>query len=154
MVRKMTPLQNMLIFIALIILTMASTAQTNILNPRAPYWVHERKMQKRLYTQRPGSTVRFRCAVLGTHPITIDWYKDGKLMKKRGRVGGYKFRQRHQQITLESVVMSDRAKYMCVAHNKYGSINHIFEMDVVDTVKPIPSQDTQSNQFHPAQAMN
>ena len=27
--------------------------------------------------------------------------------------------------------MSDRAKYMCVAHNKYGSINYTYELDVV-----------------------
>ncbi|XP_078484403.1 fibroblast growth factor receptor isoform X2 [Ciona intestinalis] len=113
-------------------------ASTTTDRHKIPRWVNEQKMQKRLHAEPAGNTVSFRCAVQGARPITVDWYKDGEEIKKNGRLGGYKFRQRNQQISLESVIMSDRAKYMCVAHNKYGSINHTYELDVVERLAHRP----------------
>lgn len=34
-------------------------------------------------------------------------------------------------IIMESVVPSDRGNYTCVVENKYGSINHTYQLDVV-----------------------
>ncbi|XP_078484404.1 fibroblast growth factor receptor isoform X3 [Ciona intestinalis] len=123
-------------------------ASTTTDRHKIPRWVNEQKMQKRLHAEPAGNTVSFRCAVQGARPITVDWYKDGEEIKKNGRLGGYKFRQRNQQISLESVIMSDRAKYMCVAHNKYGSINHTYELDVVARIPipPVLSADGMKNQ--------
>uniref|UniRef100_F6QQF5 Fibroblast growth factor receptor n=1 Tax=Ciona intestinalis TaxID=7719 RepID=F6QQF5_CIOIN len=123
-------------------------ASTTTDRHKIPRWVNEQKMQKRLHAEPAGNTVQFRCAVQGARPITVDWYKDGEPIKKNGRLGGYKFRQRNQQISLESVIMSDRAKYMCVAHNKYGSINHTYELDVVARIPipPVLSADGMKNQ--------
>lgn len=37
---------------------------------------------------------------------------------------------RNQVLILESVVLSDKGNYMCVARNEYGSINHTYQLDV------------------------
>jgi len=45
-------------------------------------------------------------------------------------VSSLQFRHNRQIIFLESVVLSDRAMYRCVVSNRYGSINHTYELDV------------------------
>lgn len=34
-------------------------------------------------------------------------------------------------IIMEAVVPSDKGNYTCVVENKYGSINHTYQLDVV-----------------------
>lgn len=34
-------------------------------------------------------------------------------------------------IIMESVVPSDKGNYTCLVENKYGSINHTYQLDVV-----------------------
>lgn len=40
---------------------------------------------------------------------------------------------RHQQwsLVMESAVPSDRGNYTCVVQNKYGSISHTYQLDVL-----------------------
>uniref|UniRef100_H2Z5L4 Fibroblast growth factor receptor n=1 Tax=Ciona savignyi TaxID=51511 RepID=H2Z5L4_CIOSA len=97
-----------------------------------PTWTNKRKMQKKLHAEPAGNTVTFRCLVNGARPISVDWYKDGEKILKNDRLGGYKFRQKSQCIVLETVILSDRGMYMCVASNAYGSINHTYELDVAE----------------------
>lgn len=43
------------------------------------------------------------------------------------------FQLRHQQwsLVMESAVPSDRGNYTCVVQNKYGSISHTYQLDVL-----------------------
>lgn len=43
------------------------------------------------------------------------------------------FQFRHQQwsLVMESAVPSDRGNYTCVVQNKYGSISHTYQLDVL-----------------------
>jgi len=41
------------------------------------------------------------------------------------------FRRKRQVISLESMVLSDRAMYRCVVRNRYGSINHTYKLDAI-----------------------
>nr|AAG27717.1 FGF receptor [Halocynthia roretzi] len=93
-----------------------------------PYWTKREKMMKRLHAEPAGNTVRFRCAVDGNPKPQVLWYKNDLIVQKNDRVGGYKYR--NQVLILESVVLSDKGNYMCVARNEYGSINHTYQLDV------------------------
>ncbi|KAH1164716.1 hypothetical protein KIL84_009450 [Mauremys mutica] len=47
---------------------------------------------------------------------------------------------RHQQwsLVMESVVPSDRGNYTCIVENKYGSIRHTYQLDVVERFRHRP----------------
>lgn len=40
-------------------------------------------------------------------------------------------RQATWSIIMDSVVPSDKGNYTCIVENKYGSINHTYQLDVV-----------------------
>lgn len=104
-----------------------------------PYWKIPQEMEKILYAEPAGNRVQFKCKAGGSPPITTEWFREkttddnGKgpkelLTKDKRRVGGFKFR--HQTLQLDTVVPSDNGFYSCVVSNKYGSINHTYELDV------------------------
>ncbi|KAF6108774.1 fibroblast growth factor receptor 2 [Phyllostomus discolor] len=100
-------------------------------NKRAPYWTNTDKMEKRLHAVPAANTVKFRCPA-GGHPTpTMRWLKNGKDFKQEHRIGGYKVRNQHWSLIMESVVPSDKGNYTCVVENEYGSINHTYHLDVV-----------------------
>nr|XP_039264121.1 fibroblast growth factor receptor-like isoform X2 [Styela clava] len=103
-----------------------------------PYWTKIDRMQKRLHAEPAGNTVRFRCPVDGNPVPRVDWFKDGKIIKKDSRIGGVKYRNNGQMIILETVVPPDQGMYMCKASNKYGSINHTYELDVQERAASRP----------------
>ncbi|KGL83740.1 Fibroblast growth factor receptor 1, partial [Tinamus guttatus] len=37
-------------------------------------------------------------------------------------------------IIMDSVVPSDKGNYTCIVENKYGSINHTYQLDVVERI--------------------
>uniref|UniRef100_A0A2K6KVQ6 Fibroblast growth factor receptor 2 n=2 Tax=Rhinopithecus TaxID=542827 RepID=A0A2K6KVQ6_RHIBE len=100
-------------------------------NKRAPYWTNTEKMEKRLHAVPAANTVKFRCPAGGNPTPTMRWLKNGKEFKQEHRIGGYKVRNQHWSLIMESVVPSDKGNYTCVVENEYGSINHTYHLDVV-----------------------
>ncbi|XP_058400133.1 fibroblast growth factor receptor 2 isoform X14 [Diceros bicornis minor] len=99
---------------------------------RAPYWTNTEKMEKRLHAVPAANTVKFRCPAGGNPTPTMRWLKNGKEFKQEHRIGGYKVRNQHWSLIMESVVPSDKGNYTCVVENEYGSINHTYHLDVVE----------------------
>ncbi|TKS79098.1 Fibroblast growth factor receptor 1-A [Collichthys lucidus] len=100
--------------------------------PMAPQWAHPEKMEKKLHAVPASKTVRFRCQASGNPMPTLKWYKNGKEFKRDHRIGGFKVRDHVWTIIMESVVPSDKGNYTCVVENQYGSINHTYQLDVVE----------------------
>nr|XP_054291934.1 fibroblast growth factor receptor 2 isoform X5 [Pongo pygmaeus] len=129
-------------FICLVVVTMAtlslarpsfSLVEDTTLEPEgAPYWTNTEKMEKRLHAVPAANTVKFRCPAGGNPTPTMRWLKNGKEFKQEHRIGGYKVRNQHWSLIMESVVPSDKGNYTCVVENEYGSINHTYHLDVVE----------------------
>nr|XP_045001055.1 fibroblast growth factor receptor 2 isoform X9 [Jaculus jaculus] len=129
-------------FICLVLVTMAtlslarpsfSLVEDTTLEPEgAPYWTNTDKMEKRLHAVPAANTVKFRCPAGGSPTPTMRWLKNGKEFKQEHRIGGYKVRNQHWSLIMESVVPSDKGNYTCVVENEYGSINHTYHLDVVE----------------------
>ncbi|NXF75301.1 FGFR1 factor, partial [Sclerurus mexicanus] len=97
----------------------------------APYWTYPEKMEKKLHAVPAAKTVKFKCPSSGTPNPTLRWLKNGKEFKPDHRIGGYK--------VLGGwvggnglLVPSDKGNYTCIVENKYGSINHTYQLDVVE----------------------
>ncbi|XP_021147676.2 fibroblast growth factor receptor 2 isoform X14 [Columba livia] len=129
--------------ICLVVVTMAGLAlarpsfnlvvEDATLEPEgAPYWTHTDKMEKRLHAVPAANTVKFRCPAMGNPTPTMRWLKNGKEFKQEHRIGGYKVRNQHWSLIMESVVPSDKGNYTCIVENQYGSINHTYHLDVVE----------------------
>ncbi|XP_054099367.1 fibroblast growth factor receptor 2 isoform X12 [Callithrix jacchus] len=129
-------------FFCLVVVTMAtlslarpsfSLVEDTTLEPEgAPYWTNTEKMEKRLHAVPAANTVKFRCPAGGSPTPTMRWLKNGKEFKQEHRIGGYKVRNQHWSLIMESVVPSDKGNYTCVVENEYGSINHTYHLDVVE----------------------
>ncbi|KAK7933897.1 hypothetical protein WMY93_004793 [Mugilogobius chulae] len=90
------------------------------------------EMEKKLHAVPASKTVKFRCQASGNPTPTLKWYKNGKEFKRDHRIGGFKVRDQVGTIIMESVVPSDKGNYTCVVENQYGSINHTYQLDVVE----------------------
>nr|XP_051679013.1 fibroblast growth factor receptor 2 isoform X9 [Oryctolagus cuniculus] len=129
-------------FICLVMVTMATVSlarpsfnlvEDATVEPEgAPYWTNTEKMEKRLHAVPAANTVKFRCPAGGSPTPTMRWLKNGKEFKQEHRIGGYKVRNQHWSLIMESVVPSDKGNYTCVVENEYGSINHTYHLDVVE----------------------
>ncbi|KAG9488632.1 fibroblast growth factor receptor 1 isoform X2 [Eleutherodactylus coqui] len=100
--------------------------------PNRPFWANPEKMEKKLHAVPAAKTIRFRCPAAGTPMPTLRWLKNGKEFKPDHRIGGYKVRSQSWSLIMDSVVPSDKGNYTCVVENKYGSINHTYQLDVVE----------------------
>ncbi|XP_023372767.1 fibroblast growth factor receptor 1 isoform X5 [Otolemur garnettii] len=100
--------------------------------PVAPYWTSPEKMEKKLHAVPAAKTVKFKCPSNGTPYPTLRWLKNGKEFKPDHRIGGYKVRYATWSIIMDSVVPSDKGNYTCIVENEYGSINHTYQLDVVE----------------------
>uniref|UniRef100_A0A8C5SH39 Fibroblast growth factor receptor n=1 Tax=Laticauda laticaudata TaxID=8630 RepID=A0A8C5SH39_LATLA len=110
----------------------ASEDFVNDSNPIRPIWTHTDKMEKRLHAVPAANTVKFRCPAAGNPLPTMRWLKNGKEFKQEHRIGGYKVRNQHWSLIMESVVPSDKGNYTCIVENIHGSINHTYHLDVVE----------------------
>ncbi|XP_078247287.1 fibroblast growth factor receptor 2 isoform X5 [Pogona vitticeps] len=99
---------------------------------KAPKWTQTEKMEKRLHAVPAANTVKFRCPATGNPIPTMRWLKNGKEFKQEHRIGGYKVRNQHWSLIMESVVPSDKGNYTCIVENVHGSINHTYHLDVVE----------------------
>ncbi|XP_063582416.1 fibroblast growth factor receptor 1 isoform X10 [Pongo abelii] len=112
-----------------------STLPVSLGFPRAavaPYWTSPEKMEKKLHAVPAAKTVKFKCPSSGTPNPTLRWLKNGKEFKPDHRIGGYKVRYATWSIIMDSVVPSDKGNYTCIVENEYGSINHTYQLDVVE----------------------
>ncbi|XP_046871617.1 fibroblast growth factor receptor 1-A isoform X4 [Hypomesus transpacificus] len=100
--------------------------------PMAPQWAQPEKMEKKLHAVPASKTVKFRCQASGNPTPTLKWFKNGKEFKRDQRIGGFKVREHMWTIIMDSVVPSDKGNYTCVVENKHGSINHTYQLDVVE----------------------
>ncbi|XP_067251560.1 fibroblast growth factor receptor 1-A-like, partial [Chanodichthys erythropterus] len=100
--------------------------------PMAPVWAQPDKMEKKLHAVPASKTVKFRCQANGNPKPTLKWLKNGKKFKRDQRIGGFKVREHMWTIIMESVVPSDKGNYTCLVENKYGSINHTYQLDVIE----------------------
>ncbi|XP_056318992.1 fibroblast growth factor receptor 1-A isoform X3 [Danio aesculapii] len=100
--------------------------------PMAPVWAQPDKMEKKLHAVPASKTVKFRCQANGNPTPTLKWLKNGKEFKRDQRIGGFKVREHMWTIIMESVVPSDRGNYTCLVENRHGSINHTYQLDVVE----------------------
>ncbi|XP_047197581.1 fibroblast growth factor receptor 3 isoform X6 [Hippoglossus stenolepis] len=98
----------------------------------APYWTRPDRMDKKLLAVPAANTVKFRCAAAGNPTPTIHWLKNGKEFKGEQRMGGIKLRHQQWSLVMESAVPSDRGNYTCVVQNKYGTITHTYQLDVLE----------------------
>ncbi|ROI74418.1 Fibroblast growth factor receptor 1-A [Anabarilius grahami] len=98
----------------------------------APVWTQPDKMENKLQAVPASKTVKFRCQANGNPTPTIKWLKNGKEFKRDQRIGGFKIREHMWTIIMELVGSSDKGNYTCLVENKYGSINHTFQLDVVE----------------------
>ncbi|XP_037833570.1 fibroblast growth factor receptor 3 isoform X1 [Kryptolebias marmoratus] len=98
----------------------------------APFWTRPDRMDKKLLAVPAANTVKFRCAADGNPTPTIHWLKNGKEFKGEQRMGGIKLRQQQWSLVMESAVPSDRGNYTCVVQNKYGTISHTYQLDVLE----------------------
>nr|XP_033805639.1 fibroblast growth factor receptor 1 isoform X11 [Geotrypetes seraphini] len=101
-------------------------------NPVAPFWSYPGKMEKKLHAVPAAKTVKFRCQAGGSPSPTLRWLKNGKEVRPDHRIGGYKVRDQTWSIIMDSVVPSDKGNYTCLVENKYGSINHTYQLDVIE----------------------
>uniref|UniRef100_UPI00398F43A0 fibroblast growth factor receptor 1-like isoform X2 n=1 Tax=Pristiophorus japonicus TaxID=55135 RepID=UPI00398F43A0 len=99
---------------------------------RPPYWAQPEKMEKKLHAVPAMKTVKFRCPAGGNPLPKLRWLKNGKDFKPDHRIGGYKVRSQHWSLIMDGVVPSDKANYTCVVENPFGSINHTYQLDVVE----------------------
>ncbi|KAJ8400954.1 hypothetical protein AAFF_G00389110 [Aldrovandia affinis] len=100
--------------------------------PMAPQWAQPEKMEKKLHAVPASKTVKFRCQASGNPTPTLKWFKNGREFKRDQRIGGFKVREHMWTIIMESVVPSDKGNYTCLVENKHGSINHTYQLDVVE----------------------
>ncbi|XP_033973769.1 fibroblast growth factor receptor 1-A isoform X5 [Trematomus bernacchii] len=108
------------------------SAWLTVVEAMAPQWAHPEKMEKKLHAVPASKTVKFRCQASGNPNPTLKWYKNGREFKRDHRIGGFKVRDHVWTIIMESVVPSDKGNYTCVVENQYGSINHTYQLDVVE----------------------
>ncbi|XP_053319012.1 fibroblast growth factor receptor 1 isoform X1 [Spea bombifrons] len=100
--------------------------------PNRPFWSTPEKMEKKLHAVPAARNVKFRCPAGGNPAPTLRWLKNGKEFKPDHRIGGYKVRSQTWSLIMDSVVPSDKGNYTCIVENKYGSINHTYQLDVVE----------------------
>ncbi|XP_045579769.1 fibroblast growth factor receptor 3 isoform X2 [Salmo salar] len=97
-----------------------------------PHWTRPDRMEKKLLAIPAANTVKFRCAAAGNPTPSIHWLKNGKEFKGEQRMGGIKLRHQQWSLVMESAVPSDRGNYTCVVQNKYGTITHSYQLDVLE----------------------
>lgn len=88
---------------------------------------------------RPSqASVVFKCSVCGSPEPNITWYVGGRRIDSAVSGGKYKVK-RKISLVVEGLIKKDATEYMCVVQNEHGSINHTFELKVIDRVltKPV-----------------
>ncbi|XP_066278213.1 fibroblast growth factor receptor 2-like isoform X5 [Branchiostoma lanceolatum] len=99
--------------------------------PHPPEWQKPEDNQK-IIAAPAGNTVKMRCPATGNPRPTIRWLKDKQEFRESDRMEGYKIRNKHWSLVMTGIVPSDEGFYTCIIKNAYGSINHTYELDVIE----------------------
>ncbi|XP_078668646.1 fibroblast growth factor receptor 2-like isoform X8 [Branchiostoma floridae x Branchiostoma belcheri] len=99
--------------------------------PHPPVWQKPEDNQK-IIAAPAGNTVKMRCPATGRPRPTIRWLKDKQEFRESDRMEGYKIRNKHWSLVMNGIVPSDEGFYTCIIQNAYGSINHTYELDVIE----------------------
>ena len=76
-----------------------------------------------------GDNAHFLCTAEGEMPIYYKWLKDGEPIKVR-RVSN-RMNASHPVLKLNDLVLSDQGNYTCMVSNKFGKIQHKFQLKVI-----------------------
>ncbi|XP_005755790.1 fibroblast growth factor receptor 1-A-like [Pundamilia nyererei] len=111
----------------------------------APQWVQPE--MKKLYAAFVSNTIKMQCKATG-HPVpAIQWYKNGKLFKRDHRIGGFQIREHMGTLIMTSLVPSDKGNYTCLVENKYGRLQHTYQLNVLERPsRPILQKGLPANQ--------
>ncbi|XP_059155115.1 fibroblast growth factor receptor 4-like [Physella acuta] len=97
----------------------------------APYW--ERKPPKdRNIDAREGSDVTLYCNIKGSPDPDFHWLMNGR--KLRAKKSKFLFRQHKSKLVIRNVTLNDSTDYSCVAENKFGQLNHTFNLRVLENM--------------------
>ncbi|XP_078328528.1 fibroblast growth factor receptor 1-A-like isoform X2 [Crassostrea virginica] len=83
--------------------------------------------------------VDFECDVCGSPEPNVTWYfKDRRITLGVSGPAKYKVK-RKTSLVVDKLTVSDAGEYTCVGQNEHGSVNHTFELKVIDRVltKPV-----------------
>uniref|UniRef100_A0A3P8QI94 receptor protein-tyrosine kinase n=1 Tax=Astatotilapia calliptera TaxID=8154 RepID=A0A3P8QI94_ASTCA len=112
----------------------------------APQWVQPE--MKKLYAAFASNMIKMQCKATG-HPVpAIQWYKNGKLFRRDHRIGGFQIREHTGTLIMRSLVPSDKGNYTCLVENKYGRLQHTYQLNVLERSphRPILQQGLPANQ--------
>nr|XP_022288762.1 fibroblast growth factor receptor 2-like isoform X2 [Crassostrea virginica] len=89
---------------------------------------------------RPAqASVDFQCDVCGSPEPNVTWYfKDQRIDLRISGPAKYKVK-RKTSLVVDKLTVLDAGEYTCVGQNEHGSVNHTFELKVIDRVltKPV-----------------
>uniref|UniRef100_A0A3P9D901 receptor protein-tyrosine kinase n=1 Tax=Maylandia zebra TaxID=106582 RepID=A0A3P9D901_9CICH len=110
----------------------------------APQWVQPE--MKKLYAAFVSNMIKMQCKATG-HPVpAIQWYKNGKLFRRDHRIGGFQV-EHTGTLIMTSLVPSDKGNYTCLVENKYGRLQHTYQLNVLERPsRPILQQGLPANQ--------
>ncbi|XP_056304386.1 fibroblast growth factor receptor 3 isoform X2 [Danio aesculapii] len=107
-------------------------------NAMAPRWARPEKMRRKPYVVLVSKMVKFQCQAEGNPTPKLRWLKNGKEFNRDQRIGGYTLRENMWAIVMESLVPSDNGNYTCLVENEFGSINHTYQLHVVESLPQRP----------------
>ncbi|KRX82258.1 Tyrosine-protein kinase transmembrane receptor ROR1 [Trichinella sp. T6] len=96
------------------------TVEADLTGAQQPY-LHLNGLLPNL-TRRAGDSVRLKCRVTGSLPITFKWYKnDAPLLKEKNRIS-VKSRDYWSRLRISNLHVLDSGYYRCDANNKAGKV--------------------------------
>ncbi|XP_078358651.1 fibroblast growth factor receptor-like 1 isoform X2 [Oculina patagonica] len=96
------------------------------------------KLARNLLAFPVGNSVKLDCSADGYPRPTVRWYKDGALFQKRKGGSRLYLSPWTLLLTMKDLVPTDTGTYTCNVSNPYGWINHTYEVDVHERVRPAP----------------
>ncbi|XP_077101377.1 obscurin isoform X14 [Siphateles boraxobius] len=77
-----------------------------------------------------GFPVSFDCVIVGKHPHTVRWFKDGKLLEENDHYMINEDQEGHHQLIITAVLPTDMGVYRCMAENDSGIASSKAELRV------------------------
>nr|XP_046203370.1 fibroblast growth factor receptor 1-A-like isoform X2 [Oncorhynchus gorbuscha] len=92
----------------------------------------QRRWKKSCMLSQPVRLSSSAARPVGTLPQHSSGSRTARSSRGISASGGFKVREHMWTIIMESVVPSDKGNYTCVVENQHGSINHTYQLDVVE----------------------
>ncbi|XP_056105330.1 obscurin-like isoform X19 [Rhinichthys klamathensis goyatoka] len=94
--------------------------------PAAPVFLTELRSQD----VPDGFPVSFDCVIVGKHPHTVRWFKDGKLLEENDHYMINEDQEGRHQLIITAVLPTDMGVYRCMAENDSGIASSKAELRV------------------------